>query len=97
MKQSFVYILKCSDGTYYTGVTSNLEDRMFKHESGFYPDCYTFNRRPLELAFYCEFTSISMAIAKEKQIKKWSKAKKEALINGDYDQLINLAKKKFNR
>lgn len=97
MKQSFVYILKCSDGTYYTGVTSNLEDRMFKHESGFYPDCYTFNRRPLELTFYCEFTSISMAIEKEKQIKKWSKAKKEALINGDYDQLINLAKKKFNR
>ena len=95
MKQSYVYILKCSDNTYYTGVTSNLAQRIFQHESGFYPDCYTFKRRPIELVFYCEFTDINFAIEKEKQIKKWSKAKKEALINDDYDSLPNLAKKKF--
>ncbi len=76
-------------------MTSNLEQRFFKHESGFYKECYTYNRRPLELVFYCEFTDINLAIEKEKQIKKWSKAKKEALINNDYDLLPNLAKKKF--
>ncbi|MGG7035944.1 MAG: GIY-YIG nuclease family protein [Flavobacterium sp.] len=97
MKQSYVYILKCSDKTYYTGVTSNLENRIFQHTSGFYSDCYTFNRRPLELVFYCEFTDINLAIEKEKQIKKWSQAKKEALINGDFDSLVNLAKKKFKK
>jgi putative endonuclease len=47
------------------------------------------------LVFYCEFTDINIAIEKEKQIKKWSQAKKEALINDDYDSLLNLAKKKF--
>ena len=96
MKQSYIYILKCSDSTYYTGVTSNLTQRMFQHTSGFYPDCYTFSRRPVALVFYAEFTDINIAIEKEKQIKKWSKAKKEALIKGDYDSLPNLARKKFS-
>ena len=95
MQQSYVYILQCSDGTFYTGVTSNLTQRLFQHEIGFYPDCYTFKRRPIHIAFYCEFTDINMAIEKEKQIKKWSRAKKIALINGDYDSLPNLAKKRF--
>ena len=97
MKQSYVYILKCSDNSYYTGVSSNLESRMFKHNSGFYPDCYTFRRRPLELVFYCEFTDINIAIEKEKQIKKWSRAKKEAVINGYFDDLVDLSKKKFDK
>ena len=97
MKQSYVYILKCSDNSYYTGVTSNLESRMFKHNSGFYPDCYTIIRRPLELVFYCEFTDINIAIEKEKQIKKWSRAKKEAVINGCFEDLVNLSKKDFDK
>ncbi|MFV7236952.1 GIY-YIG nuclease family protein [Flavobacterium sp. ZB4R12] len=97
MKLSYVYILKCSDDSYYTGVTSNLASRMFKHNSGFHPDSYTFNKRPLELVFYCEFTDINLAIEKEKQIKKWSRFKKEALIRGDFDGLVNLAKKKFDK
>ncbi len=95
MKASYIYILLCSDGTYYTGVTSNLWARVQKHESGFYPKCYTAKRRPLSLVFYAEFTSISIAIEMEKKIKKWSKAKKKALIDGDYESLKNLAKKKF--
>ena len=95
MKTSFIYILKCSDNTYYTGVTSNLEQRILKHKMGFYPECYTYKRMPLELVFYAEFTDINIAIEKEKQIKKWSRLKKEALINGDYDKLPNLAKKIF--
>lgn len=97
MKQSYVYILKCSDKSYYTGVSSNLESRMFKHNIGFYPECYTYGRRPLELVFYCEFTDINLAIETEKQIKKWSRAKKEALINENFEALINLAKKKFDK
>ena len=47
------------------------------------------------MVFYAEFTDINIAIRKEKQIKKWSKKKKEALINGDFDQLPNLSKKEF--
>jgi putative endonuclease len=96
MKQSYVYILKCSDGTYYTGVTSNLEKRVFQHNAAFYPGCYTASRRPLILEFYAEFTDINLAIEKEKQIKKWSRLKKEALMNGEYDRLPNLAKKNFD-
>ncbi|HEX8016577.1 MAG TPA: GIY-YIG nuclease family protein [Flavobacterium sp.] len=96
MKQSYVYILKCSDGSYYTGVTSNITKRVYEHQVGHYPDCYTISKRPIELVFYCEFTDINLAIEKEKQIKKWSRGKKEALINGDFNTLVNLAKKRFN-
>ena len=91
----YVYILKCSDKTYYTGFTSNLEKRFFEHQEGKHIESYTYKRRPLELVFYCEFTVAGFAIDTEKQIKKWSKAKKEALINDEYEKLPNLAKKKF--
>mgnify|MGYP003673532985 CR=1 FL=1 len=95
MKLSYVYILKCSDNTYYTGVTSNLEKRLLEHESGKYPESYTYSRKPLKLVFYADFTDISIAIQTEKQIKKWSRVKKEALINDEFEKLPNLAKKKF--
>ena len=95
MKLSYVYILKCSDNTYYTGITSNLNRRILEHQSGKNLDAYTYSRRPLALVFYAEFTDINLAIAKEKQIKKWSRAKKEALINNEFERLPNLAKKKF--
>jgi len=97
MKVSFVYILECSDGTYYTGITSNLTNRFTEHQSGKHQDSYTYLRRPVELVFNAEFTDINLAIETEKQIKKWSKAKKEALINGDYEKLPNLAKKRFSK
>jgi len=92
-----VYILLCSDGTFYTGITSNLDKRLNEHQSGKHFGSYTFDRRPVELKYYVEFTEVERAIATEKQIKKWSKAKKQALINGDYQALPNLAKKKFNK
>ena len=95
MKIYIVYILKCSDGTYYTGITSNLEKRLFEYQSGKHMDSYTYSRRPVTLKFYTEFTNPSQAIDTENQIKKWSKVKKEALINGQYDRLPNLAKKSF--
>lgn len=97
MKLSYVYILKCSDNTYYTGVTSNLYKRLLEHHAGKHPDSYTYNRRPVSLVFYAEFTNINIAFETEKQIKKWSRAKKEALINGKFEKLPNLAKKKFNK
>jgi putative endonuclease len=77
MKVSYVYILKCSDETYYTGVTSNLDVRMMNHESGFYTDCYNANRRPLELVFYAEFTDINMANGKRNKSKSGLVRKKK--------------------
>lgn len=95
MKVSYLYILKCCDNSYYTGITSNLEKRLEEHQSGYYKDSYTFKRRPVRLIYYTSFTDINIAIEREKQIKKWSRVKKEALINDNYDALPNLAKKKF--
>ena len=96
MKQSYVYIIKCSDDSYYTGITSNLQKRINEHKIGLQKDSYTYSRRPLKMVFYAEFTDINLAIKTEKQIKNWSRAKKEALINGEFDKLPNLAKTNFN-
>ena len=93
----YVYILECSDKTYYTGVTNNISLRLSQHQNGKSKDSYTYSRRPLELVYYAEFTDINIAIRKEKQIKKWSKKKKEALINDNYDLLPNLSKKNFKK
>ena len=79
----WVYILRCSDGSYYTGQTEDLETRIAQHVSGAMPECYTFKRRPLELVFSQEFPSREEALASERQIKGWSRRKKEAMIRGD--------------
>lgn len=76
-----VYILRCSDNTYYTGITNNLTKRLEEHQTNIHLNSYTSNRLPIQLVFHCEFTNIEIAISKEKQIKKWSPVKKEALIN----------------
>ena len=96
MKQSYVYILKCSDDSYYTGITSNLIKRIKEHKIGLHKDSYTYSRRPIKMVFYAEFTDINLAIKTEKQIKNWSRAKKVALINGEFEKLPNLAKKNFD-
>jgi putative endonuclease len=95
--QYFVYILKCNDDTYYTGVTNDVERRLIEHQSGENKDAYTHSRRPVELVFSADFSNIEVAIEKEKQIKKWSKKKKEALINGEFELLPNLSKKEFKK
>ena len=95
MKQSYVYLLKCADKTYYTGITSNLNKRFLEHKTGKHKNSYTYSRRPLTLEFYAEFTDINLAFETEKQIKKWSRVKKEALINSEFEKPPNLAKKKF--
>lgn len=77
-----VYILKCSDGTYYTGYTSNLDFRLEKHNSG-HGAKYTRGRRPVTIAYSESFPSRSEAAQREIQIKRWPRSKKQALINGD--------------
>lgn len=92
MKTYFVYIVKCNDDSYYTGFTNNLERRMQEHSSGKKKDCYTFNKRPLQLVWFETFNDVQNAIAIEKQIKGWSRRKKEALIKQDWDRLIQYSK-----
>ncbi|MFL6062657.1 MAG: GIY-YIG nuclease family protein [Marmoricola sp.] len=84
------YILKCSDGSYYVGSTNSLEHRLFQHHNGLGP-LYTRERRPLELAWAGAFETVAHAYAFEQQIKKWSRAKKEALIEGRYTDLPDLS------
>ena len=89
----FVYILLCSDRRYYTGITNNLARRMLEHEEGIDPTCYTFKRRPVELVYNHSFREVTDAIRAEKQIKGWSRRKKEALIRGKVELLPVLARR----
>ena len=93
MKQSWVYILLCSDKSYYTGCTTNIQNRIWEHKSGLYQG-YTSKRLPVKLVWLEEFRDINEAIDMERRIKKWSKAKKIALIKGDIEKIHELAKSK---
>ena len=92
MKFYYVYILECSDKSFYIGVSSNLERRMQEHNEGIKKDAYTFSRRPVVLKWMEMFTSPEQAIAIEKKLKGWSRRKKIALINEDWDKLIAYSK-----
>ncbi len=83
MKQYFVYILLCSDNSYYTSVTNDLERRLFEHENGLDLKSYTYKRRPVKLGFHENFNEVVQAIAFEKQVKGWKRSKKEAIIDGN--------------
>ena len=91
MKDFYVYILKCSDGSYYTGLTNNLEKRLIEHNKSVDRLSYTYTRRPVKLVFSERFNDFDNAMLCEKQIKGWSRKKKEALINKDYKMLKFLA------
>jgi putative endonuclease len=93
MKDYFVYIVKCSDMNYYTGITSNLEKRIAEHNSRLIKG-YTSNRLPVKLVYYNRFRDVRDAINAEKQIKGWSRAKKEALIQNNFELLVELSKSK---
>ena len=95
MKIYYVYILLCTDNSYYTGVTNDLETRFLYHQMGYDPNAYTYNRRPVEIVYYTEFDDINQAIAFEKQLKGWSRKKKEAVINDEWEKLPNLSTRKF--
>jgi|SRR6478672_1924427 len=92
MKTYFVYILKCNDNSYYTGFTNNLNRRFTEHLHGKNKDCYTYDKRPVQLVWFETFNDVINAIAIEKQIKGWSRRKKEALINKDWEKLIEYSK-----
>ena len=85
------YIVQCSDESFYTGITSRLEKRIDEHNSESYPKSYCHSRRPVKLVFVRKFRRAMEAISFEKQIKRWSRAKKIALINNDIEKLKELA------
>ena len=88
--QWHTYILKCSDDSYYAGHTEDLSSRLNAHNAG-QGATYTKSRRPVALIYSEPHSSKSEAIAREKQIKRWSRAKKEALIDGNSEILHALA------
>ena len=89
-----MYILRCGDGSLYVGSTRNLDIRMHQHAIGKGAK-YTSMRLPVELVYVEEYESIGEAYAREKQVQGWSRAKREALIAGDFDALPGLSKKRF--
>ena len=91
MKHYYVYILQCSDGLIYTGMTNNISGRIDEHQRGLNKSCFTYKRRPVKFLFHQEFNDVEQAIFFEKRIKNWSGRKKLALANGDFDLLKLLA------
>ncbi len=83
----YVYILRCADQSYYTGMTVDLPYRIAQHNQGSDPTAYTYNRRPVELLWSQGFGSHDEAFTAERQIKGWTRKKKEALIQGDFESL----------
>ena len=79
MKSYFVYILKCNDDSYYTGVTNNLDERLAEHNGGYSNTSYTFKRRPVTLVFSQQFHDIKQAIALEKKLKAGVEKRKKLL------------------
>ncbi|MDO8369822.1 MAG: GIY-YIG nuclease family protein [Candidatus Nitrotoga sp.] len=89
----WVYILRCANGSYYTGHTDNLERRIGQYQSG---ECegYTATRRPVELIWSQECVTRVDALSAEMQIKGWSRKKKEAMMRGDWTEVSRLARSK---
>ena len=86
----YTYILLCSDDSYYTGSTKDLELRLMQHQNGEGAN-HTRKRLPVKLVYYEEYDRIDTAYFREKQIQKWRRGKKEALINSQSETLKKLA------
>jgi putative endonuclease len=93
VKTYYVYMLRCIDGTFYVGFTSDIEQRWAKHRYGEYQTCYTFMRRPLVPVYVGEFQTPEEGIDFEKRLKKWSHKKKRAFADHDWPLLKLLANK----
>lgn len=93
----WVYMLKCSDESFYVGHTDNLEVRVNQHQVGIDPSCYTYSRRPLQLVFSESFSTREEALAMEQRIKGWNRAKKTALIKRDWKEISRIACFKYGR
>ena len=96
MNEYYVYILHCADGSYYIGVTNDYQHRLRQHQEGIDAKCFTYKRRAVELVYMGIFGDINEAISWEKQVKRWSRAKKEALIRRD-DALKKFPKRRGGR
>lgn len=88
--KGWMYILECSDGSYYTGSTKNIELRLQQHQNGEGAN-HTKKRLPVKLVYLEEFQRIDEAFYREKQVQGWSRKKKEALIAGNFDKLPELS------
>ena len=97
MNKYTVYILLCSDQSYYTGVTNDIETRVIQHNEGLNKKAYTYSRRPVKLLFQEHFHDINQAIAFEKQLKGWRREKKEALIKREWDKLPEMSRAYFKK
>jgi putative endonuclease len=93
MRVYYVYMLICADRSYYIGVTNDLESRVAQHQFGQDPLSYTFKRRPVTLVYSAEFQDVIDAIAWEKQMKGWSRAKKTAFVSNNWSLVHELAKR----
>jgi putative endonuclease len=91
-KSYFVYMLLCDDGSYYTGISHDVDRRAAEHNEGIDPRCYTFTRRPVRLVYAAEFHEVEDAIAFEKRLKGWSRKKKAALVRGDWAAIVAMAR-----
>ena len=96
--KAYMYILKCSDSTYYIGSTTNLELRIAEHNQGEGAE-YTKRRLPVQLVYFEECLSIKDAFLREKQVQGWSRKKREALINDQHEKLpeLSMSKQKAQR
>ena len=88
----YVYILKCADDSCYTGSTDDLSKSIWQHREGVTPSSYTFSRRPVELVWNEEVATYHEALTHERQIKGWSRAKKEALMRTDFEGIHEIVK-----
>ena len=96
MPRGWLYILQCADNSYYVGSTTNVEARIIAHQTGEGGD-YTSKRLPVTVVYSEEFESLHDAFLAERQVKGWSRAKKEALIHGDFELLPELSLKPSQR
>lgn len=90
-KQLYVYILECSDQSFYVGVTNDVNRRIDEHNEGIDSSSYTFSRRPVKVVYWEMFQNYNSAIEREKQLKGWSRKKKIALINDNINELKRLS------
>jgi putative endonuclease len=88
----WVYMVLCTDASYYIGITNDATRRVWEHNEGIDRHCYTFTRRPVKLVYCTEFNDPNRAIEWEKQLKGWSRKKKQALIADNFDAVQRLSR-----